>query len=74
MFYVASLPKSRDGLGRAFADHHLCGDEVLAPPAGPCSGDSECAASTQARGELSSQCAPALNVERMVDRLVRDPH
>src|SRR3984885_2023508 len=72
-----SLPVSGNGtvlgLGRALADQDLIGDEVLpAPRAG--SWDPQRPAGTQAGRQLASECAAALDIQRLVDRFVRDPH
>ena len=62
------------GLGRPLADQDLRGDELLAPPAGPGSWDPEGPSGAQARAQLTAQRAAALDVQGLVDRLVRDPH
>jgi len=76
--HQVSFPVARHcpvfGLGRALADQDFGGDELLAPPAGPGLWHSQRTAGAQTRGELSSQRTAALNVERLVDRLVGDPH
>ena len=60
-------------LGGPLADHDLVADEVLAAlRASP--RDPERPASPQARNELPLQRPAALDVERLIDRLVRDPH
>jgi hypothetical protein len=62
------------GLGRALADHDLKGDELLATAAGAGSRDAQRPPGPQAGGQLPAQGTPALDVEGLVDRLVRDPH
>ena len=56
------------------AEHQLRRDEVSTALA--CSGlrDSQCATSTQAGCQLTLERAPTLDVERLVDGFVRDPH
>src|SRR6266545_5072680 len=61
-------------LGGPFADHDLGADELLAPAPGACSWDAQRPPSPQARDQIAPQRAPALDVERLVDGLVRDPH
>jgi len=62
------------GLGRAGADHHLWRDEpVLALP-GPGAWDAQRAAGAQAGDELALESAAALDIQGLVDGLVRDPH
>ena len=62
------------GLGGPLADHDLRGDELLAAPAGACPRHAQRPSGAQASGQLAAQRAAALDVERLVDRLVRDPH
>ena len=72
------LPVPRDrpvlSFGRALADHDLAGDELLAVPASPSPRHSVGPSGTQAGTQLTSQRPPALDVEGLVDGLVRDPH
>src|SRR5918911_759061 len=62
------------GLCWSFSDHDLRCDEALSasPGAGP--RDPQCSPGPQACGELAAQRSAPLHVERLVDRLVRDPH
>ena len=62
------------GFGGSFADHDLGGDELLRLV--PCPGPRHAQRPTgaQAGDEFTLECTPALDVERLVDRLVRDPH
>ena len=73
-----ALPVARDGaiggLGGPLADHHLLADEALAALADAGPGDAQRPAGAQARGQLAGQRAAALHEQRLVDRLVRDPH
>ena len=73
-----ALPVAGDGavggLGGPLADHHLLGDEALAARADAGPGDAQRPAGAQARGQLAGQRAAALHEQRLVDRLVRDPH
>ena len=73
-----ALPVAGDGavggLGGPLADHHLVGDEALAARADAGPGDAQRPAGAQARGQLARQRAAALHEQRLVDRLVRDPH
>jgi hypothetical protein len=62
------------GLGGPLADHHLLADEALAARADPGPGDAQRPAGAQARGQLAGQRAAALHEQRLVDRLVGDPH
>ena len=59
-------------LGGPFADHHHVGDAAsgLDPVAGAALGP----AGAQAAGELAAQLSPPLDVDALVDRLVRHPH
>ena len=61
-------------LGRPLADHDLGGDEALPPSPGPGPRDPQRPAGAQARGELAAQRPATLDVEGLVDRLMRDPH
>ena len=56
------------------ADQDLRGEELLAASTGPCSRDAECSPRSQARHELTPQRTAALDVQGLVDRLVRDAH
>src|SRR5579863_671960 len=56
------------------ADHHLLGHELLATRSNPCPGDPKRPARAQARDELTLQRAAALDEQRLIDRLVADPH
>ena len=58
----------------ALADHDLGGHELLAAAAGARPGDAQRPAGAQACGQLALERAAALNVQGLVDRLVRDPH
>ena len=62
------------GLWGALADHDLIGDELLAALAGACPGHAKRPAGPQTGHELSLEGAPSLDVERLVDGLMRDPH
>ena len=72
-----AFPMSRDssvrGLGRSLAHHELGRDERLASSC-PGSWHTERTSRTQARCQFATKCASALNVERLVNGLVRDPH
>ncbi|KGC81780.1 hypothetical protein DO71_3839 [Burkholderia pseudomallei] len=59
---------------RAFTDRHLRSDEVLSALLRPGPRHTKCAARTQASSKLSSQSAPTLNVECLIDSFVGDPH
>src|SRR5215207_2733912 len=61
------------GLGRAFADHDLRTDELLAASPRSAPGHPRRPPDPQARCQLAAQPATALDVERLIDRLVRDP-
>src|SRR5215207_6926109 len=64
-------------LGRAAAEGDLRGDEAtpIAPgPAGPRTRYPQRPPGPQARDGRAGQRSPTLDVERLVDRLVRDPH
>ena len=62
------------GFGRALADHDLRADEVPAAPARAGPRHAQRPPGAQARGQLAAQRAAALDVERLIDRLVADPH
>src|SRR4051795_6289714 len=70
------MPRNRaiGGLSGPLADHDLPADEALAARANPGARDTQGAAGPQARSELAGQRAAALHEQRLVDRLVRDPH
>ena len=61
-------------LGGPFGDHDLGGDEGLASPAAAGLGNAQRPARAQAGAQLSAEPAPALDVERLIDGLVADPH
>jgi hypothetical protein len=69
---------SRDGpvggLGGPLAEQDLRADELLAAPLGAGPRHPQRPPSPQARGQLTAQRAAALDVQGLVDRLVRDPH
>ena len=56
---------------RSFTDHDLRRDEGFAPPAATCPRHAHRA---KAGGQLTTECAAALYVERLIDRLMTDPH
>ena len=62
------------GLGGPFADHHLGRDVRPGLLAGPGPRDPQRPPGAQAGDQLALQRAAALDVERLVDRLVADPH
>ena len=62
------------GFGRAFADHHLGRDVAPRPSAGSGSWHPQCPPGAQAGHELALERSAALDVERLVDRLVADAH
>ncbi len=62
------------GLGRPLADHDLGADEILATPLGARSGHAQGPPGAQARDQLAAKSAAALNIERLVDGLMGDPH
>ena len=62
------------GLGGALADHHLRADVPARAVSGASARDPQRPAGPQARDQLALERASALHVERLVDRLVRDPH
>jgi hypothetical protein len=61
-------------LGWALTDHYLGGDKAFTSL--PCSGTrhTEGSAGTQTRGQFTSQSAAALNVKRLINGFVGDPH
>nr|BAM13978.1 integrase catalytic protein [Pseudomonas sp. K-62] len=61
-------------LGRPLADEDLGGDERFAPTRAACSGHPQSSSREQARGQIALQCTSALDVERLVDRLMADAH
>src|SRR3954464_9586591 len=61
-------------LGGALADHHLVGDKALPARADSGPRDAQRPAGAQARGQLAGQRAATLHEQRLVDRLVGDPH
>jgi len=73
-----ALPVAGDGtvirLGGPLADHHVGADEPLAARLGPCARDAQRSSCPQTGDEFAFEGAPALDVERLVDRLLRDPH
>jgi hypothetical protein len=58
------------GLGGTLADQDLWGGEVLASPTGAGLWHSQRAAGAQAGGQLAAQRPAALDIQRLVDRLV----
>src|SRR5215212_5938787 len=62
------------GFGRALADQQLRTDELLAASTRPGPRHAQRSPGPQARGQLATQRAPTLHVERLIDRLMRDPH
>src|SRR5690348_8417568 len=58
------------GLGRPLADHDLRADKALPVPWSGPSGPQR-PPGAQARGELAAKSAAALDVQRLVDRLMR---
>ena len=62
------------GFGGSLADHDLGGDELLPSSTRASPRHSQGSAGPQAGDELAFECTPALDVERLVDRLVGDPH
>jgi len=58
------------GLGGTLADHDLWGGELLASPTGAGPWHSQRPAGAQARGQLAAQRPAALDIQRLVDRLV----
>jgi hypothetical protein len=73
-----ALPVARDrpvvGFGGPLADHHLAGDVAAGLLAGASTRHAQRPAGTQARDQLALERTATLDVERLVDRLVRDPH
>ena len=59
---------------RSFTDHDLRRDEGFAPPAATCPRHAQCPSRAKAGGQLTTECAAALYVERLIDRLMTDPH
>src|SRR6266542_4588730 len=62
------------GLGGTLADHDRWGGELLATPTSAGPWHTERTAAAQACGQLAAQRPAALHIQRLVDRLVRDPH
>ena len=62
------------GLGGRWLIIDLVGDEDFWPFRGPRAGLTQRPSGPQARGQLALERAAALHVERLVDRLVADPH
>ena len=62
------------GLGRALADHHLGGDVAAGPLAGSGPRDPQRPPGAQTGDQLALERTAALHVERLVDRLMGDPH
>src|SRR5438046_2876009 len=73
-----ALPVAGDGpvvgLGRPLTDHHLGADELLAARLRARTRHSQRAPGAETGDELALERAPALHVEGLVDRLMRDPH
>ena len=73
-----TFPVARYGpvgrFGRPLADLDFVGDEAPAGAAGPGAGLAQRPAGAQASGQLALERAASLDVERLVDRLVGDPH
>src|SRR3954464_10054667 len=61
-------------LRRPLADQDLGRDEGLAPSTGACPRHPQRPSGAQAGGQLAAQRAATLDVERLVDGLVADPH
>ena len=61
-------------LGRAFADEDRGSHERLAPTTRACSWDPQRSAGPKALRQFSLQCASALHIKRLVNRLVADAH
>ena len=59
---------------RSFTDHDLRRDEGFSPPAATCPRYAQCPSRAKAGGQLTTECAAALYVERLIDRLMTDPH
>ncbi len=70
----AVLLASGLGFCRPLADHDLGADELLAAPAGACPGHAQRPPGAQARHQLAAKSAAALDIERLVDGLIGDPH
>src|SRR5665648_976495 len=60
--------------GGPLADHHLGRNVAAGPPARARAGNAQCPPGAQAGDQLALVRAAALNVERLVDRLVADAH
>jgi hypothetical protein len=60
--------------GRALTDHHLGGDKVFASLPRSGARHPERPACTQTRAQFALQRAAALNVERLIEGFVGDPH
>ena len=58
-------------LGRAFTDHDLRSDELLASLSGTCPGHAQRATGAKTRGQFAAQRTTALHVEGLVDRFGR---
>src|SRR5258706_12096345 len=56
------------------ADHDLWGDELFAATAGPCTRHTQRMATAQAHAQLARQRGPTMDVQSLVDSLVRDAH
>ena len=61
------------GLGRPLADHDLIGHKAR-PATSPRARDAQRPAGAQAGGQLLAQRSPSLHIQRLIDRLMRDPH
>ncbi len=59
---------------RSFTVHDLRRDEGFSPPAATCPRYAQCPSRAKAGGQLTTECAAALYVERLIDRLMTDPH
>ncbi len=55
-------------------DHDLGADEILATPLGARPGHAQGPSGAQARHQLAAKSPAALNIERLVDGLMGDPH
>ncbi len=55
-------------------DHDLGADETLATPLGARSGHAQGPPGAKARQQLAAKTAAALDIERLVDGLMGDPH
>jgi hypothetical protein len=62
------------GFGWPLTDEDLIADEALAPCASARPRDAEDTPGTKASGEFTMQSSSALDEQRLVDRLMRDPH